>query len=85
MHIANMTMYASDELPIVMMERFEGLTSAVDCQGDDGMLSLKFKSEEAYVKALAEWKYINDDTKLEFLLIANHESCGAVEQRQAYR
>lgn len=85
MHLANMTMYASDDLPIVMMERFEGLTSSVDCQGDDGTLGLQFKSKEAYDKAITNWKYINDDTKREFLMITNHDGCGAAAQRQAYR
>lgn len=85
MHLANMTMYAADDLPIVMMERFEGLTSSVDCQGHDGTLGLQFKSKEAYEKAITEWRYINDDTKREFLMITNHDSCGPAEQRQAYR
>lgn len=85
MLLANMTLYAPDGLPIVMMEKFEGLTSAVDCEGDDGQMSLTFRSREAYDRAIDSWKYINEDTDLQFLLVANHDGCGPDEERQAYR
>lgn len=66
-----MTLYAPDGLPIILMERFEGLTSVVDCKGDDGAMSLTFKSGDAYTYALKTWQYINDDDDKQFLLIAN--------------
>ena len=82
---ANMTLYAPDGLPIVLMERFEGLTSKVDCKGDDGSMSLVFKSKAAYEYALKTWQYINDKDDEQFLLIANHEGCGPDDERQPYK
>lgn len=69
---------------MVMMERFEGLTSSVDCNGDDGMISMTFQSENAYRSALQEWAYINESEDDRFLLIGNHVSCGADNDRQPY-
>lgn len=83
--LANMTLYAPDGLPIVLMERFEGLTAAVDCKGDDGAMSLTFKSKDAYDYALKTWQYINEDDDKQFLLIANHDGCGRHDQRQPYK
>ena len=80
-----MTLYASDGLEMVMMERFEGLTSAVDCQGDDGTISLTFSSQPAFEYALHEWTFINKADNGTFLLIANHDGCGPDDERQAYR
>lgn len=48
--LANMTLYAPDGLPIILMERFEGLTSAVDRKGDNGAMSLTFMSERTYTQ-----------------------------------
>jgi hypothetical protein len=80
-----MTLYAMEGLPIVMMERFEGLTTAVDCKGDDGQMSLTFRSKTAYEKAIASWAYINEDTEKQFLMITNHDGCGPRYERQAYK
>lgn len=82
---ANMTLYAPSGLPIVLMERFEGLTSAVDCKGDDGVMSLTFSSKGAYDYALKIWSYINEDDDKQFLLIANHDGCGPADERQPYK
>ncbi|KAG8530110.1 uncharacterized protein KY384_005592 [Bacidia gigantensis] len=81
---ANMTLFAPDGLQIVMMERFEGLTSAVDCQGNDGTLSLTFKSQDAFNYALKTWSTINDHEDHRFLMIANHAGCGPDDERQPY-
>lgn len=83
--LANMTLYAPDGLPIILMERFEGLTSAVDCKGDDGRMSLTFKSRQAYDYALKTWQIINEDDDKQFLLIANHDGCGPDDERQPYK
>ncbi|KAL8839222.1 MAG: hypothetical protein Q9170_001828 [Blastenia crenularia] len=83
--LANMTLYAPDGLPIVLMERFEGLTAGVDCKGDDGAMSLTFKSKDAYDYALKVWQYINEDDDKQFLLIANHDGCGKDDERQPYK
>ncbi|RPB16449.1 hypothetical protein P167DRAFT_481120 [Morchella conica CCBAS932] len=82
--LANMTLYAPDGQQIVMMESFEGLTSAVDCKGDDGTMSLTFTSKEAFDAAVDKWSFINEDEDGSFLLIANHDGCGDADQRQAY-
>ncbi len=79
-----MTLYAHDGLEMIMMERFEGLTSAVDCHGDDGTMSLTFSSADAYKAALQEWAHINDSDEGKFLLIANHDGCGPNDRRQPY-
>ena len=85
LHFANMTLYAPNGLPIVLLERFEGLTSAVDCKGDDGSISLTFSSKKAYKYALKIWTYINEDDDKQFLLIANHDGCGPDDERQPYK
>ena len=82
--LANMTLYAEDGLEIVLMERFEGLTSAVDCKGDDGTMSLTFSSQGAYKYALKQWDFINKSDNGTFLLIANHDGCGPDGERQPY-
>ncbi|KAI4098819.1 MAG: hypothetical protein L6R37_006273 [Teloschistes peruensis] len=79
-----MTLYAPDGLQIVMMERFEPLTSAVDCKGDDGHMSLTFKSKDAFKHALDTWNFINQAPEKKFLLIANHDGCGPDDERQPY-
>lgn len=79
-----MTLHAPDGMLILAMERFERLTSSVDCDGDDGMMSLTFKSENAFNYALKTWDHINQDEEGKFLLIANHAGCGPDDQRQPY-
>ncbi|MCJ1465815.1 hypothetical protein MMC07_004434 [Pseudocyphellaria aurata] len=82
--IANMTLQAPPNLPIVLLERFDHMTSDVDCKGDDGEMSLTFKSEYAFRQASSAWKYINDHEDHRFLLIANHKGCGPGDERQPY-
>lgn len=83
--LANMTLTAPSGLLIVMLERLEGLTSAVDCYGDDGELSVTWVDQEAYSSALASWSWVNEDLEAQFLVIVNHEGCGPVGERSAYR
>ncbi|KAG8526649.1 uncharacterized protein KY384_008078 [Bacidia gigantensis] len=82
--LANMTLYAPDGLQIVTMERFEPLTKSVDCNDDDGQMSLTFKSQDAFDYALKTWSTINDNDDKRFLLIANHDGCGPDDERQPY-
>ncbi|KAL8669848.1 MAG: hypothetical protein Q9168_005577 [Polycauliona sp. 1 TL-2023] len=82
--LANMTLFAPDGLQIVMMERFEPMTSAVDCKGDDGEMSLTFKSKDVFDHALNTWSFIKKDKSERFLLIANHDGCGPDDERQPY-
>ena len=79
-----MTLYAPKGLPLILLEEFDALTSAIDCQGDDGTLSLTFKNDIAYQYALHAWRFTNGDPNKRFLLIANHQGCGPDEERQAY-
>ena len=67
-----------------MMERFETLTTKVDCKGDDGEMSLTFKSKAAFRHALKTWDFINQSEEKRFLLIANHAGCGPDDERQPY-
>lgn len=80
----NMTLSAPDGSALVAMERFEDLTSAIDCQGEDGELSVTWKSKEAFDYALKTWKFINDDDHAHFILITNHDGCGEEYQRDSY-
>lgn len=82
--LANMTLQAPPDLPIVLLERFDHMTNDIDCKGDDGEMSLTFKSEYAYRQASNAWKYLNEHDGHRFLLIANHEGCGPGDERQAY-
>jgi hypothetical protein len=82
--LANMTLYAPEGKLLVSMESFEGLTSAVDCNGDDGQLSLTFNNKDAFDYAIDKWNYINEDANEKFILIANHDGCGPDGERQAY-
>lgn len=81
---ANMLLHAQSGRDIVLLEAFEGLTQSIDCKGDDGSMSLTFKSKAAFEYALQHWSFINDDEEKDFLLIANHDGCGPDDQRQPY-
>lgn len=82
--LANMKLHASDGLDIVLMERFEHLTESVDCHGQDGSLSLTFKSKVAFNRAIEAWGFINEAEEIRFLLITNHDDCSPSDQRQPY-
>lgn len=70
---------------MIMMERFKGLTAAVDCHGDAGTTSLTLSSADAYGATLQECDHINEaDDDGKFLLIANSDGCGLNDERQPY-
>ena len=79
-----MTLHAPDGMNIVKLEEFDGLTKSIDCKGDDGSMSLTFKSLDIFKKALKAWDFINEAEENKFLLIANHNGCGPDDQRQPY-
>ena len=79
-----MTLYAPDGLQIIWMERFEDYTSAIDCEDDDGSISLTLKSEAAFKYPVQIWAWINGAAEKKFFLIANHDSCGPQDERQPY-
>ena len=80
-----MALRAPKSRRMIAMEEFDHLTTAQDCHGDDGHMSLTFKSREAYDYALKTWSYINEDFDEEFYLLADHEGCGPDLERQPYR
>lgn len=82
--LAHMKLNASDGLDIVLMERFEHLTKSVDCHGQDGILSLTFKSKVAFKRALQAWSFVNEAEEIKFLLITNHDDCSPSDQRRPY-
>ena len=69
---------------MVLLEEFDDLTSAVDCAGTEGMMSLTFKNQDAFNYALKTWNYVNEKDDSKFLVIANHDGCGPNDQRQPY-
>jgi hypothetical protein len=83
--LANMVLKAPTGLPIVMMEKFEPLTNSVECNGEDNLMHLTWKTKEALDHAVAKWNYVNEDADLSFLLIANHEGCNPADQRQPHK
>ena len=84
--MANMTLYAPDGVPIIMMERFEGLTSAVDCEIEsDGFIGLKFNVEKAFNYAREAWDWINVGDDDQFIIITDHEGCAPGSERKAYQ
>jgi len=85
MVLANMTMFAQENLPIVMMEKFAGLTSHVDCHSQDGQMSLTFRDAAAYKQAAKVWAHLNEKDENQFLMIANHPSCSDPGQRQPFK
>ncbi len=78
--MAEMTMFADERRPLLMLERFEPYTSSVDCNADDGILSMTFASKDAFDRAVQSWEVINDNEEDSFVLIANHDSCAAQDQ-----
>jgi hypothetical protein len=84
--LANMTLTAPSGLPIVMMERLEGLTTAVDCSiVGDGTLSVTWKDNATYYQALQSWNWVNENSTNQFLMVVNSDGCGEDSQRAAYR
>lgn len=84
MTLATMTLHALPDLPIVLLERFDHLTEHVDCNGDDGEMSLTFKSKPDFERASNAWRYINEHEDHRFLAIANHDGCAPEDERQPY-
>ena len=84
MLVAQMRLHSSNSMNIVLMERFEQLTKSVDCHGQDGTLSLTFKSKAAFNRALEAWSFINVAEEIKFLLITNHDDCSPSDQRRPY-
>ena len=84
--MANMTLFAPNGHPIVLMERFEGLTTAVDCSiVGDGFIGLMLRDQKGYDHAREAWDRINHGDDDEFILITDHEECSPGDGRKAYQ
>lgn len=57
--LAKLTLKAPPGLPIVLLERFDSLTETVDCNDDDGLVSLTFKTQDAFKRSLTAWDFVN--------------------------
>lgn len=77
-----MTIKMADGRRIVSMERFEGLTKRVTC-GEK--MQLDFVSKEAFEYATKAWGWVHEDETKSFVMVANHEGCGAEAERTPYR
>ena len=83
--LADMTLHAPEGLAIVLMEKLNGLTKNLDCNADDGLLALTFKSKDAFDQALQKWSFINQREDKNLIFIANHDGCGPDDERQPYQ
>ncbi|KAF3316504.1 hypothetical protein TWF173_001792 [Orbilia oligospora] len=85
MYLANVTLHAPDpEHPLIMMEKFDGLTTSLECTSRSQM-KIKFKSKPAMDHAVAAWKWVNSEEADYFYLIANHPTCCPTSQRAPYK
>lgn len=66
------------------MEKFEGLTSDVDCSTiGDHKLSVTLVDEEVF-SYIQIWSWINEREDNQFVMITNHEGCGPAAQRAVF-
>lgn len=66
------------------MEKFEGLTSDVDCSTiGDHKLSVTLVDEEVF-SYIQIWSWINEREDNQFVMIMNHEGCGPAAQRAVF-
>ncbi|KAK6353805.1 hypothetical protein TWF730_008231 [Orbilia blumenaviensis] len=85
MYLANITLHAPDpEHPLIMMEKFDGLTTGLECTSRTQM-KIRFKSKLAMDHAVAAWKWVNSEEGDYFYLIANHPTCCPSSQRAPYK
>ncbi|KAK6529281.1 hypothetical protein TWF281_008459 [Arthrobotrys megalospora] len=85
MYLANVTLHAPDpEHPLIMMEKFDGLTTGLECTSRTQM-KIRFKSKPAMDHAVAAWKWVNSGEADYFFLIANHPTCCPSSQRAPYK
>jgi hypothetical protein len=82
--IANVTgVFDGKHEHVVSMDRFVGMVSKVDCKNPD--LMLDFKTAEGFQYAKDSWKWVKEDKKNKFLMVANYPGCGAENERQPYQ
>lgn len=82
--VANLTLHAPENSRILLMEKFEGLTSAVDCSTiGDHKLSITLIDEDVF-SYIQIWSWINEREDNQFVMITNHEGCGPAAQRAVF-
>ncbi|RPB13089.1 hypothetical protein P167DRAFT_587300 [Morchella conica CCBAS932] len=82
--VANLTLSAPENSRILLMEKFEGLTSNVDCSTiGDHKLSVTLVDEEVF-SYIQIWSWINEREDNQFVMITNHEGCGPAAQRAVF-
>ncbi|RPB29170.1 hypothetical protein L211DRAFT_817495 [Terfezia boudieri ATCC MYA-4762] len=83
--MANMTLFAPGGVPVILMERFEGLTKAVDCSIEkDGSIGLTLLDQKGFEYAKKAWDWINAADNDEFIMVTDHEGCAPGNERKAY-
>lgn len=84
--MANMTLFSPDGVPVILMERFEGLTKAVDCSIEkDGFIGLTLRDQKGFQYAKDAWDWINEGEDDEFIMITDHEGCSPGDERKAFQ
>jgi len=84
--MANMTLFAPGGVPVILMERFEGLTKAVDCSIEkDGSIGLTLLDQKGFEYAKQAWDWINAADDDEFIMVTDHEGCAPGDERKAYQ
>lgn len=84
--MANMTLFAPGGVPIILMERFEGLTKEVDCSIEqDGSIGLTLLDQKGFEYAKNAWDWINAGDDDEFIMVTDHEGCAPGDERKAYQ
>ena len=66
------------------MNLFNHLTSAIDCDDSDGIMSITLKNRKYFDYAMSKWSYINNDATSQFLMIADSENCTDDQQKTPY-
>jgi len=84
--MANMTLFSPGGVPVILMERFEGLTKSVDCSiENDKSIGLTLLDQKGFEYAKEAWDWINAADDDEFIMITDHEGCAPGDERKAYQ
>lgn len=87
MVIANMTLSAPSNQPLLLTEKFSTLTTATSCTANE-TISVTLGSEHAFAYALDAWVgQVNGSgaPQKPFILITNNAGCGDVDQRAVFK
>lgn len=82
---AHMTVMSTNDIKILFMEQFEHMTSSIECNDEDGEVSMTFIADEIANYAKKQWEWVNGCDTREFLMVTNHPHCGKIAERAPYR